>query len=93
VPCVGTVRPMGRVTGLVVPAVELATITHPGPHTDIDRAYGALAVHVAEHALAVVGPIREHYLMGRRDSDDPTHWRTEIGWPIFHTGPDPDLSH
>jgi DNA-binding transcriptional MerR regulator len=92
VPCVDTIRPIGRVTTLVVPAVELATITHAGPHTDIDRAYGALGTHVAEHALAVEGPIREYYLVGRRDTDDPTRWRTEIGWPIFHTGPDPDSS-
>lgn len=89
VPCVGTVRPMGRVTPLTVPAVELATIVHPGPHTDVDRAYGALATYVTEHALAVDGPIREYYLVDRRDTDEPSEWRTEIGWPIFHTGPEP----
>src|SRR5580698_733895 len=37
VPHQGTVRPMGRVTSLVVPAVELATTMHSGPHTDVDR--------------------------------------------------------
>ncbi|MET7488695.1 MerR family transcriptional regulator [Streptomyces sp. NPDC005538] len=90
VPCTGSVRPMGRVVPLVVPAVELATITHPGPHTDIDRAYGTLATYVTEHALAVDGPIREYYLVGRRDTADSAEWRTEIGWPVFHTGPAPD---
>jgi hypothetical protein len=30
VPCVGPVRSMGRITGLVVPPVELATIVHVG---------------------------------------------------------------
>ena len=55
---------MGRVTSLVVPAVELATTVHPGPHTDIDRAYGALATYVTHHTLAIDGPIREYYLVG-----------------------------
>ena len=35
----------------------------------------------------VEGPIRERYLVGRLDTPDETVWRTEIGWPIFHTGP------
>jgi effector-binding domain-containing protein len=81
---------MGRVQALVIPPVELATITHNGEHKGIDLAYGALATYVAEHALAVEGPIREYYLVGRRDTSDTNLWRTEIGWPIFHTGTDPD---
>jgi len=88
VPCRTPVRPVGRVISLTVPGIELATIIHHGPHTDIDRAYGALASYVTEHALAVAGPIREYYLTDRRSSADPAQWRTEIGWPIFHTGPD-----
>jgi DNA-binding transcriptional MerR regulator len=86
-PCVGSVRPMGRVAEVVIPATELATTVHDGPHTDIDRAYGALATYVTQHALAVEGPIREYYLVGHHDTDDDRDWRTEIGWPIFHTGP------
>jgi DNA-binding transcriptional MerR regulator len=90
VPCRTPVRPVGRVTLLTVPAVELATIVHHGPHTGIDRAYGALASYVTQHALAVDGPIREYYLTDRRGTADEAQWRTEIGWPIFHTGPGPD---
>jgi DNA-binding transcriptional MerR regulator len=86
VPCRGTLRPTGRVAPTIVPPVELATIVHLGPHNDIDRAYGALAAYVASHELAVDGPIREYYLVGRHDSSDTTAWRTEIGWPIFRTG-------
>ncbi len=85
VPCNATVRPMGRVLPLVVPQIELATITHGGPHTDIDLAYGALASYVAQHALAIAGPIREYYLVGPHETADTTAWRTEIGWPIFQT--------
>lgn len=90
VPCRSEVRPVGRVTPLTVPPIELATIVHHGPHqAGIDRAYGALASYVTEHALAVDGPIREYYLAGRYSTADQAEWRTEIGWPIFHTGPAP----
>jgi hypothetical protein len=40
---------------------------------------------VTEHALAVAGPAREADLVGPRDTDDRTAWRTEIGWPVFRT--------
>ena len=80
------VRPTGRVKPMVIPAVELAVIVHPGRLDDIDLSYGALASYVAEHALAVDGPIREYYLVGSHDTADDTQWRTEIGWPIFRTG-------
>ena len=90
VPARTPVRPVGRVVPLTVPAAELATIVHHGTHTGIDRAYGALASYVTQHALAVDGPIREYYLIDRHSTDDEAGWRTEIGWPIFHTGPGPD---
>jgi DNA-binding transcriptional MerR regulator len=90
VPCSGPLRPMGRVTSLVVPPGEFATIVHPGPDNGIDRAYGSLATYVTQHALAVDGPIREYYLTGRHDTPDTAQWRTQICWPIFHTGPEPD---
>ena len=85
VPCPERVRPMGRVMPLLVPSAELAIIEHRGPPADVDRAYGTLATYVARHALAVDGPIREHYLVGQHDTPDATRWRTEVGWPIFRT--------
>ena len=51
----------------------------------MDRSYGALATYVSEHTLAIEGPVREYYLVGRHDTDDEQAWRTEIGWPIFDT--------
>jgi DNA-binding transcriptional MerR regulator len=85
VPCDTPVRPMGRVGHQVIPAAELAVIVHAGRPSEVDRAYGALASHVARHALAVDGPIREYYLVGPRDTPDETRWRTEVCWPVFHT--------
>ncbi len=85
-PCDDHVRATGRVAPLVVPEVELAVAVHNGAHTDIDLAYGSLAAYVTEHALAVEGPIREYYVIGPHETPDENQWRTEIGWPIFHTG-------
>jgi DNA-binding transcriptional MerR regulator len=85
-PCAGQVRPMGRVSTQLVPAAELAVMTHNGPPTDVDRTYAALATYVARHAIAVDGPIREYYLVGQRDTAATTQWRTKIGWPVFLTG-------
>jgi effector-binding domain-containing protein len=87
IPSGATIRPVGRVAPRTLPAVELATTVHAGSHGDIDRAYGSLATYVSEHALGVDGPIRERYLVGHLDTSDDTAWRTEICWPIFHTGP------
>ena len=75
----------GRVEPLIVPAAELATTVHAGPHDDIDVTYAALGVFVSQQALAVAGPVREVYLVGPRDTDNRAAWRTEIGWPIFQT--------
>ena len=95
VPCEQTVRATGRVNPLLVPEVELALTVHTGPHDrELDRAYGSLATYVTDHALAVDGTIREHYLIGAHETGDESQWRTEIGWPIFHVGqraPRPDV--
>ena len=65
VPCDEMVRATGRIASLVVPEVELAVTVHVGRHTDVDLAYGGLATYVTDHALAVEGPVREYYLVGR----------------------------
>ena len=87
IPCEGVVRRVGRVAPFVAPAVELAVILHVGSYADIDRSYGSLAAYVTQHALAVEGPIREYCIVGPLDTSDESAWRTEIGWPVFQTGP------
>jgi DNA-binding transcriptional MerR regulator len=79
----GAIESRGRVGGLTLPAVELAVAVHPGNHNSVDVTYGRLGRWVTEHALAVAGPVREHYLCGPRDTPDETAWRTEIAWPVF----------
>ena len=85
VPCDQAVPATGRVTGVVIPAAELAVAVHTGEHSDIDLAYGALATYVTHHALGIEGPIREYYPIGPHETEDTEKWRTEIGWPIFNT--------
>lgn len=77
----------GRVHPVTLPAVELAVTTHVGEHDDIDVSYGELGAWVVANALAVAGPVRETYLVGPRDTPEPSAWRTEIGWPVFRVAP------
>ncbi|WP_431034379.1 MerR family transcriptional regulator [Streptomyces sp. P6-2-1] len=85
VPASAEPRATGRVRWTELPPAELAVITHEGPESGIDRAYGALAAYVTRHALAVAGPIHEFYPVCFHDTPDPSRWRTEIGWPVFTT--------
>jgi DNA-binding transcriptional MerR regulator len=77
---------LGRVQSVTLPAVELAVTTHHGEHHDIDVAYGQLGTWVVENSLAWGDTVRETYLIGPQDTDDPSAWRTEIGWPVFRLG-------
>ena len=86
IPCVGEIHAVGRVRPAVIPAAELASVTHQGSLDGLDLAYGALAAHVARHELGVDGPIREYYTVADTDTPDSSEWRTEIGLPIFTTG-------
>lgn len=76
----------GRVRPVTLPAVELAVATHVGPHDDIAVTYGEVGSWVVANALAVAGPVRETYVVGPRDTEDESAWRTEIGWPVFRVG-------
>ncbi len=73
----------GRVRPVTLPAAELAVTVHAGDHDTIEVTYGRLGRWVAEHALVVAGPVREHYLSGPRDTAEAASWRTEIAWPVF----------
>ncbi|WP_433729972.1 MerR family transcriptional regulator [Nocardia sp. CA-129566] len=65
-----------------LPARRFAVTVHSGPFDDFDRTYGALGSHVAEHDTALAEPVRELYVLGPGEIDDPTAYRTEVCWPI-----------
>ena len=85
IPTSGPARAIGRVEPLVVPRAELAVMLHRGSLAEVDLTYGELGAHVMRHEISVEGPLREHYLTGFLDADDPGQWETEIGWPIFRS--------
>ena len=87
VPTDGTVKAVGRVAALTIPAAELAVARHHGSPSDIDLTYGKLGAHVMTHEISVDGPLRETYLCGSAETADSRQWETEIGWPIFRTRP------
>ena len=83
IPVPGRARAIGRVTPLVVPAAELAIISHHGSLADADLSYAKLGSYATTHEISIDGPLREYYLRGAGDTPDEADWRTEIGWPIF----------
>jgi DNA-binding transcriptional MerR regulator len=83
IPVEGAVRAIGRVEPVLIPAAELAIITHRGPLADDDLSYGELGGYVTAHEISIDGPMREYYLCGPAGTADQAKWRTEIGWPIF----------
>jgi DNA-binding transcriptional MerR regulator/effector-binding domain-containing protein len=83
IPVEGSVRPVGRVTPVTIPAAEMAVITHRGSLGDADLSYAALGSYATRHEISVDGPLREYYLRGADEVADEAEWRTEIGWPIF----------
>jgi effector-binding domain-containing protein len=83
IPVGGTVRAVGRVMPFVVPAAELAVVSHHGSLADVDLTYGELGAYTTGHEISVDGPLREYYLRDSHDTPDPAEWETEIGWPSF----------
>jgi DNA-binding transcriptional MerR regulator len=65
-----------------VPAAQVAVLVHAGSYDDIADTYRALGAWVARHAEPTGERIREWYVVGPTETDDPTAWRTEIAWPI-----------
>jgi effector-binding domain-containing protein len=83
IPIEGAARVIGRVTSTRIPPAELAIMLHRGTLANADLTYGELGAHAMRHEISVEGPLREYYLVGFLDADDPDQWETEIGWPIF----------
>jgi DNA-binding transcriptional MerR regulator/effector-binding domain-containing protein len=89
IPIEGIVRSIGRVTPFIVPAAELAVLTHYGSPADFDITYGELGAYATAHEISIEGPLREYYLVGADEMPNPEEWETEIGWPIFRSDSQP----
>src|SRR4029077_10109289 len=56
IPLPGRVRPVGRVTSAVIPAAELAIISHHGSLADADLSYAKLGSYTTTHEISIDGP-------------------------------------
>jgi DNA-binding transcriptional MerR regulator/effector-binding domain-containing protein len=65
-----------------LPGGRFAVTVHAGPFDDFDRTYGALGSQVARDDSGLPDPIRELYVVGADETDDPANYRTDICWPI-----------
>ena len=82
VPVAGFTRVPQDLELIQLPRGRFAVAAHTGPFESIDRTYGTLGAHVAEHDAAEQDPIREIYLVGPNHTADPARYRTEVCWPI-----------
>lgn len=64
------------------PAVPVATTVHRGRYEDMREAYEAIDTWIAEHDREAIGPIRETYLNGPAEVDDPSEYLTKIEVPL-----------
>jgi effector-binding domain-containing protein len=80
----GVVVPDGErhVTVGEVPATRAAVLVHTGDYDTIGDTYRTLGAWVARHAEHAGERVREWYVIGPLDADDPAEYRTEISWPI-----------
>lgn len=67
-------------------ATDLAVLAHHGGYDDMDDTYRNLGAWVAKHAEPADLPVRELYVVGRTDTDDPDELRTELCWPLRGAG-------
>ncbi|MFF0343915.1 MerR family transcriptional regulator [Kribbella sp. NPDC004875] len=65
-----------------LPGGYFAIAVHAGAMTGFDRTYAALGSHVAEYCEVAPGPIRELYVAGPGEAQDPESYRIEVCWPI-----------
>ena len=69
-----------------VPASRVAVLVHAGGYDTIGDTYRSLGAWVARHARHAEERIRESYLVGSSETDDPAAYRTELSWPILPDG-------
>jgi len=66
-----------------VPGARVAVLVHTGNYDTIGDTYRTLGAWVARHAEHAGERVREWYVIGPLDTDDPAEYRTEISWPII----------
>jgi DNA-binding transcriptional MerR regulator len=65
-----------------LPAARVAVLVHAGDYASMADTYRSLGAWVARHARHAGERLREWYVVGPSEVDDPALYRTEISWPI-----------
>jgi DNA-binding transcriptional MerR regulator len=72
-----------------IPTALVAVLVHVGDYDAIGDTYRTLGAWVAQHAEHAGERVREWYVVGPPEADDPAQFRTEISWPIRSIDPSP----
>lgn len=65
-----------------LPGATVAVLTHHGGYDTIGGTYELLGRWIAEYAVPAEAQVREVYVVGPTESDDPVDFRTDICWPL-----------
>jgi hypothetical protein len=68
-----------RVTLLVIPAAELALISHHGSLADADLSYARLGSYAITHEISIDGPLREYYRLFASGDTSPSFLSVKRG--------------
>jgi DNA-binding transcriptional MerR regulator len=71
-----------------LPACDVAVLVHQGSYDGLPDSYRTLGAWVGSEARPADLPVRELYLVGPDEPDDPDALRTEICWPVEADIPD-----
>jgi DNA-binding transcriptional MerR regulator len=63
-------------------ATDVAVLSHFGAYDTLEDTYRELGAWVGSKAEPTGEAVREHYLVGPADTDDPDAYRTELCWPV-----------
>jgi DNA-binding transcriptional MerR regulator len=63
-------------------ATDVAVLSHFGAYDGLEDTYRELGAWVGANADPTGEAVREHYLVGPADTDDPHEYRTELRWPV-----------
>jgi DNA-binding transcriptional MerR regulator len=72
----------GAILAKQLPAAAVATIRYVGPYTLLSRCYRALLEWIEAHERRAAGPLREIYWAGPEHGIAPTHYETQVVWPV-----------
>lgn len=63
--------------------VEALSIYHKGPYQDLREAYSFIIKYIKDNGYQISEPIRERYIDGMWNKENPKDWLTEIQVPVI----------